>query len=463
MATIEKRTQKDGSVTYRITVAEGIDSQGRQIRHRKTWKPEPGMTPRQREKALARVAADFEREVEQGFQTASGWKFADYAAYVIALKERSGAKPRTIDRYKELLTRINQAIGHKKLTEIRPQHLNSFYQNLGEIGIRRKDDRARAKIDLAAWLKKHRLTRAELASRSKLSPSTVSTAVKGKPVVLATASAICAALDLPLDQVFSITKDGTALSAKTILEYHRLISTIFTQAEKEMLVLYNPASKATPPKAPRKEPDYYQPETMDAILDAMDHAPLKWKALVYLMIDTGCRRGEAVGCKWEKLDMEAGIWTIDSALLYTRERGTYEGTTKTGKPRKVSLSPETVALLKRHRRAQMELQLANGDRWVNSGYVFTREDGQRMNPDSVTCWLRKFSADHGLPHLHPHAFRHTAASNMIANGVDLVTAASELGHANATTTATIYAHQIETAKSKAGEARALVFRHRKQA
>ena len=49
MATIEKRTQKDGSVTYRITVAEGIDSQGRQIRHRKTWKPEQGMTPRQAE------------------------------------------------------------------------------------------------------------------------------------------------------------------------------------------------------------------------------------------------------------------------------------------------------------------------------------------------------------------------------------------------------------------------------
>jgi len=53
-----------------------------------------------------------------------------------------------------------------------------------------------------------------------------------------------------------------------------------------------------------------------------------------------------------------------------------------------------------------------------------------------------------IPHIHPHAFRHSAASTMIANGVDLVTAANELGHANATTTATIYAHQIEIAKQR---------------
>lgn len=46
---------------------------------------------------------------------------------------------------------------------------------------------------------------------------------------------------------------------------------------------------------------------------------------------------------------------------------------------------------------------------------------------------------------------------MIANGVDLVTTANELGHANATTTATIYAHQIAIAQAKAANARAGIF------
>ncbi len=65
----------------------------------------------------------------------------------------------------------------------------------------------------------------------------------------------------------------------------------------------------------------------------------------------------------------------------------------------------------------------------------------------MTDWLGKFSAANDLPHIHPHAFRHTAASTMIASGVDLVTTANELGHTNATITATIYAHQIAHAKA----------------
>lgn len=74
--------------------------------------------------------------------------------------------------------------------------------------------------------------------------------------------------------------------------------------------------------------------------------------------------------------------------------------------------------------------------------------------------IDKFSKKYNLPHIHPHAFRHTAASTMIANGVDLVTTANELGHANASTTASIYAHQIAIAKAKAADVRAGVFADR---
>ena len=103
----------------------------------------------------------------------------------------------------------------------------------------------------------------------------------------------------------------------------------------------------------------------------------------------------------------------------------------------------------------------NGDRWANSPYVFVRDDGSAMHPDSITDWLRNFSRKYDLPHIHPHAFRHTAASTMIANGVDLVTTAAELGHANANTTAMIYAHQIAVARATASNVRAGVFANRK--
>ena len=82
---------------------------------------------------------------------------------------------------------------------------------------------------------------------------------------------------------------------------------------------------------------------------------------------------------------------------------------------------------------------------------------------SVTDRYNKISAVNDLPHIRPHAFRHTAASTMIAYGVDIVTAANELGHSSATTTANIYAHQIAEAKAKAEDARSCVFSCRKMA
>lgn len=89
MATIEKIQGKKGT-TYRITVAGGFDTSGKRIRHRTTYKPDPGMTARQIEKAVQRAAADFERSIEQGYAFDNRQTFAEYAAYVIDLKERTG-------------------------------------------------------------------------------------------------------------------------------------------------------------------------------------------------------------------------------------------------------------------------------------------------------------------------------------------------------------------------------------
>lgn len=464
MATVEKRTSKSGKVTYRITVAGGLDYTGKQIRTRRTWTPpKPDMTEKQIEKALARAVMDMEREIEQGYQLDFKQNFRTYADYVISLKERTGVRPRTIDRYRELLVRINAAIGHIKLADLRPQHLNSFYKNLGEAGIRQSGVMAQSTTELAALLKKERISYEEMSRRSGVSSTTIASAAQGKRIRYAKALQIADAIGKPVAQLFTKYENAEPLSDKTILEYHRLISSILAQAEKEMLIPYNPAAKATPPRVHKREPDYYQPDTIDSILDALEDAPLKWRAITYLLIDSGCRRGEAAGLKWESLDMETGIVTFERALLYSPKRGVYEGSTKSGKSRTIKLAPETIAILRQYRRKQLELRLQNGDRWIETGYVFTQDNGDRINPDSVTDWLNKFSDSKGLPHIHPHAFRHTAASTMIASGVDLVTTAAELGHANATTTATIYAHQIAEAKAKADDARSSVFTHRKRA
>ena len=116
--------------------------------------------------------------------------------------------------------------------------------------------------------------------------------------------------------------------------------------------------------------------------------------------------GRDHGLKWEKVDFENSRVKIDRALIVSPSKGVYESTTKTSDVRYLTLPAETMSLLRQHKREQLRLQLANGDRWISSGYVFTQDNGDRMNPDSITAWLNDFSARHGLPHINPHAFRH---------------------------------------------------------
>lgn len=450
MAHIEKITGKAGTA-YRISVSSGFDCNGKRIRHRMTYKPAPGMTARQTEKAVQRAAADFERSIEQGYALDNRQTFAEYAAYVLDLKERDGTKTKTLDRYKELMIRINQAIGHLKLVDIRPQHLNSFYKNLLEPGIRAGRSSATVKIDLAAWLKANKKTRAGIAETAGVAAATVSSAVRGNPIQEEKAQAISQAMGKKLDDVFTVEHNTEPLADRTVLAYHRLISIILSQAEKEMLIPYNAAAKASPPKAAKKAPNYFQPETISEILKALEAEPLKWQLITHLLLVTGCRRGEIMGLKWEKIDFKTNRIKIDRALIVSPSMGVYESTTKTSDIRYLTLPAETLSLLRQHKREQLMLKLTNGDRWINTGYVFTQDNGDRMNPDSITAWLNDFSARHGLPHINPHAFRHTVASVLLANGTDIVTVAAQLGHASACTTENFYAHIIEENKARASE------------
>lgn len=409
------------------------------------------MTARQTEKAVQRAAADFERSIEQGYALDNRQSFAEYAAYVLELKERSGTKSKTLDRYRELMGRINQAIGHMKLADIRPQHLNSFYKNLSEPGIRKTGGIATAKIDLATWLKANKKSRAGIARVAGVAASTVSAAAQGQPIQEVKAEAIAQAMGKRLGDVFTVEYDMEPLSDKTVLAYHRLISIILAQAEKEMLVPYNAAAKATPPKAAKKAPNYFQPETISEILKALEAEPLKWQLITHMLLVTGCRRGEIMGLKWDKVDFKTNRVKIDRELIISKSKGVHESSTKTNDIRYLTLPTETMVLLRKHKREQLRLQLANGDRWIDSGYVFTQDNGDHMNPDSVTGWLYGFSRRHGLPHINPHAFRHTVASVLLANGTDIVTVAAQLGHASASTTENFYAHIIEENKAKASE------------
>jgi len=229
-----------------------------------------------------------------------------------------------------------------------------------------------------------------------------------------------------------VERNTTTLSPKTIVEHHRLISTVLDQAEKEGLVPFNVASKATLPKVQKKDVNYFQPK--------------------------GARRGEILGLKWDKVDFEGCRIHICNNILYAPDRGIYEDTPKTEtSDRFISLPAETMQLLRQYKAWQSGERLRLGEYYKSQDFVFSQDNGKPMHPDSVTDWLSKFSKRHSLPHINPHAFRHTMASMLYFNGVDSVSISKRLGHAQVSTTANIYAHVMEKADQKNADILANVF------
>lgn len=461
MANIQPRYDKSGKlISYSVRVHRGRGADGRQLKPwTATFEVSPTWTEKSARKKAEAFAATFEKECREGTTTDTRLRFSDYTNYVLDMKDKRGQiKHSTLVRYKELSDRIFPEIGHIKLRDLRVDHLNTLYTKLGEAGMKSTTDRVKAKIDLAAALKEKKISRVKIAKETGLAPSTVNAAVRGECVSRETAEKVAGALGMKIEKAFFVVTESGCLSAKTIIEHHRLISTVLEQAAAEGLIPYNIAAKATLPKMERKTVNYFQPEQVDAIRDALEEEPLKWKTLTHLFLITGARRGKILGLKWSAVDYKNNRIHIERSVLYSADRGIYEDTPKTETSiRWVSLPVETMQLLRQWQRHQTEERLKLGDNYIDHGFVFGQDDGQPMHPDSVTSWMKKFSERHGLPHINPHAFRHTMASMLYYKRVDTISISKRLGHAQPSTTANIYAHVIEDADQQNADILADIF------
>lgn len=441
MASIRKIEGKKG-VTFKITVTAGTDPTGKQIRHFKTWKPEAGMTARQAQKEAERVAFEFEKEIALGFQTDTRQTFEQYAAYVYTLREMRGDKPQTLARIRRQTAHINEFIGRMRITDIRPQHINAMYKRLSEPGANRWGVFAAPAVDFKELVGSG--TYNDLAEKAGVYGRLICRLCNNQYISLKNAAII--EEHLGRKDLFRIVGNDKPLSPGAIRDYHGIVYTVLAQAEKEMLIVYNPAERVTLPPRKRVRPSRtLQPEQIRDILTALESEPLDFQALVHLFIVTGCRRGELLALTWDKIDFKKRQIFICQSMNYLPEMGVYSGPTKTESSRYVAIPAQTVELLKKYRKWQAERLL------TISGFVFTRKDGRPLNPATVNSELDKFSERHGLPHLNPHLFRHSAASILLSSGVDVLTVSKMLGHVDASTTLDTYAHEIERARQKTAE------------
>ena len=246
------------------------------------------------------------------------------------------------------------------------------------------------------------------------------------------------------------------LSGKTVLNYHRLISSVLETAVKWQIIVSNPCIRVQPPKAERKEARFLDEKQATQILELLENEPLKFRAMITLLLYSGMRRGEMCGLTWGDIDFTSGIVDINKSSLYLSGQGVFDDTTKSKtSARSIKLPRTVLSTLKEWKKEQTHICLHSGSAWVgkrgNECKVFTQDNGNPIHPCTITKKFYKFIEKHNLPQISIHSLRHTNATLMIASGVDIRTVSKRLGHAQTSTTTNIYTHAIRRADEIASD------------
>ncbi|MGN0678677.1 MAG: tyrosine-type recombinase/integrase, partial [Oscillospiraceae bacterium] len=435
MANIKKRGN-----SYLFRVSCGFDGNGKRLMKSQTWTPPPNLTPKQAEKEAQRQAILFEEKCRTGQYLDCNIRFVDFAEIWIHDYAEKQLKATTLARYKELLIRINAALGNMKLSAIQPHHLMAFYDNLEESGIR-QDIKYTPLPAFSEQFYSTKLSKQGLASRAGIAASTIDSALKGNNIRKVSAERLSAALGKDVVELFAAQEDR-GLADTTILHYHRLISTILNTAVQWQVLLSNPCQRVKPPKVKHKEARYLDEIQAAQLLERVQEEPYQYNVIVQLLLYTGMRRGELCGLEWQDVDFFTNCLHIRRSSLYIPEKGVFEDEPKNETSKRViKLSASAVQLLKDYKAWQEQQKAELGSAWQNTNRLFTSWNGKPINPDTITAWFHDFVQRNNLPPCSVHSLRHTNATLLIASGAPIKTVSKRLGHSNVSTTVNIpYGH-----------------------
>lgn len=231
------------------------------------------------------------------------------------------------------------------------------------------------------------------------------------------------------------------LSGRTVKYIHGILLQALDQAIKERLIAYNPASKDNI-NLPRHEKPEIQPLYTEQAREFLQAIKDNWLYPLYLTdISTGLRRGELLGLKWQDIDFNNNTATIKRSLIQVGGKVKLQESVKTKKSKRiVSLTDDVVSELKSLKARQAQDKLLIGEFYHKDDYVFCWQDGRPLRPDYVYHHFKKLLEQCKLPESRFHDLRHSFATIMLEQGVDLETVSTMLGHNSLAITADIYTH-----------------------
>ena len=239
-------------------------------------------------------------------------------------------------------------------------------------------------------------------------------------------------------RVHTTAKSGKGLSSTTVRSLHLMLHCAFERAVKERLIQRNPTDDCIAPKVRKVEMNVLSLESIKVYLKAA--AQRDALPMFYLELVSGLRKGDLVALLWS--DVDTAHNTISVSKQYVRNPN---GECVLSQPktensiRLVSVPQEAIDLL-----------ITEHNKHPGSPYLFPSPiTGGMYHPDSVVNIHKKILKDAGLPHLKFHELRHTFATTVLQNGVDVKTVSAMLGHYDAGFTLRTYTHATRQAQDTA--------------
>lgn len=447
------KAKKDGSMSYLVRVYAGRTQDDKVITRCKTVTPPAGMAKKKAEKWVQEQAVLFEQQVTNGLVLDSDMLLDDLIDRWFEEYANKQLKAKTLYDYRRMRGRISAGLGHLKVSKIKPAHVMAFYDNLEEKGVRRDSTYTATKALLNLL---PRGTRGELAKKAGIGQDTMRMVYAGKSVSRKTAEKVSAAVGLPFSKAFveHTQKDGK-LNNNTVIRYQAMLSSIFKKGVQWGLINENPCSRAEHPKAEEIDVRVLTEEEIPTLLDALSDAPPQYSVITQLALLLGARRGEICALRWSDIDFEKGTLSIKRTVQSIPGIGLVFNTPKTRRGKRcLRIGADCVELLQEYRRYQKAERFRIGSAWVrkvtlengkvvDNDMLFTKWNGEPMDPDIISSWFPKFLEAHNLPDVNFHSLRHSNASILIAAHVPITTVSGRLGHAQTSTTLNYYASALQ--------------------
>ena len=165
------------------------------------------------------------------------------------------------------------------------------------------------------------------------------------------------------------------------------------------------------------------------------------------------RRGELCALRWSDVIVTGsyeGYIIVQHSRSTVSGEGVQEGKTKNGRTRTVSMNEEMFSLLRGFCYRKMRLRDESGIPFPE--YIFTKDDGTPIHPDTFSKHLKALFAEIGLPKTyHLHTLRHFFVSTLLHEGVDKNTVADLAGHGDTSFLERTYCHPQMKLKQEAAK------------